>query len=384
MTRRSGVSLVELMVALGLFTVLMAASLGFYRQQGKAFNEGNQRMTLMQNLRYGVHALEQNLRTAGIGVPAEQPVLVYAGTRTVAFNADYATRDANDFFAVYHEPELPASAASAVEPTRKFTIPGTSFTYPDSAYFAGGGNSPAETITFSFALDTTTARLDDFVLYRQVNDGAPEIIARHLLQTDREFLTYYVVEEGSAGSPITEIPTSNLPTAHVVPLHGSPDDFGAVARTDSIRAVRVSYAATNGLEGERERRREITRLIRLPNAGAAQQRTCGSRPLLGIVLGATGISPTESTPGHIELNWNQATDEHSGERDVVRYVIWRRPDGTTDWGDPIVSIPAGASSYSYQDFTPGAGNKFDYALAAQDCTPQYSSLSIAGPVQWTP
>ncbi len=384
MTHRQGVSLAELIVALGLFTVLMATSLGFYRQQGRAFTEGNERMTLMQNLRYGSSALEQNLRTAGVGVPDKQPVIVYAGTATVSFNADYATRSATDFFAVYHEPELPASAASAVTPDRKFTIPGTTFAYPDSAYFEGGGNSRAETITFYFALDTTTARVDDHVLYRQVNDLAPEIIARHLLRTTREFFTYYTVEEGSAGSPVTEIATSALPAAHSVPIHGAPDDFGAVARADSIRAVRVSYAATNGLEGERERRREITRLIRLPNAGVATQRTCGNRPLLGTNLAAVGVKPTESTPGHILLSWNQAIDEYSGERDVLRYVVWRRAEGGADWGDPIVSIPPGASSYSYQDFTPGPGNKFEYALAAQDCTPQYSSLSTTPAVQWTP
>ncbi|MDX1676063.1 MAG: prepilin-type N-terminal cleavage/methylation domain-containing protein, partial [Longimicrobiales bacterium] len=144
---RPGVTLVELVVALGIFSVLLATTLSFYRQQGEAFTEGNERMTVMQNLRYGENAVEQNVRTAGIGVPSKQPVVVYAGEDVIAFNADYATNLANDFFAAFYDPWLPNSAVSAVTPSRAFTIPGTTFVYPDSAYFQGSTNSPAETIT---------------------------------------------------------------------------------------------------------------------------------------------------------------------------------------------------------------------------------------------
>lgn len=384
MTARPGVSLLELVIALGLFSIILVASLGFYRQQGRAFSEGNERMTLMQNLRYGTSTLEQNLRAAGVSVPDRQPVVVYAGAATFSFNANYASRSTADYHAVYRDPDLAASAASAVQPADSFTIPGTTFTYPSTSYVAGAGNSPAETITFFFAADTLTERADDHVLYRQVNGGAPEIIARHLLETDTPFFTYYVLHEESAGSPIVEAPASYEPAAHTVAIHGAPGDTGIVAAVDSIRAVRVTYAATNGLIGERERAREITRLIRLPNAGVAFQRTCGNSPILGVNLAAVGVKPSGSTPGHVLLSWNQATDEATGERDVLRYVVWRRPSGATSWGDPIVSIPPGAATYTYQDFTPGPGSHFQYALAVQDCTPQYSGLSTAGPVQWTP
>ena len=214
MTRRPGVSLTELMIALGIFSVLMATTLGFYRRQGQAFTSGNERMTLLQNLRYGVTALEQNLRTAGIGVPTKQPVIVYAGERVIAFNANYASNDANDLFAVYPDAELPNTLVSALTPPRKFTIPLSSFVYPDSAYSEGAGNSPAETIIFFFALDSTTARLDDFTLYRQVNDGTPEIIARNLVETDdRPFFQYYLLFDNGPGvSPVTEVPASYVPS----------------------------------------------------------------------------------------------------------------------------------------------------------------------------
>ena len=340
-------------------------------------------MALMQNLRYGVSTLEQNLRTAGIGVAAKQPVVVYASDRVVSFNADYATNRTGDVFAVYHDPGAPDAEVFGLTKERRFTIPGSSFAYPDSTYTDGGGTTPAETITFYFALDNTTVRMDDYALYRQVNDRTAEVIARGLLQTDRPFFTYYTLQESGNGSPVTEVPLSYLPGAHTVAIHGSPGDTGIVAGVDSVRAVRVTYAATNGIEGERDNKREISRLIRLPNAGLATQRTCGNKPMLGVTLSATGTSPTSTTPGHIHLSWGRATDEYTGERDVIRYVIWRRAPNTA-FGDPLVSIPPGGLFYSYKDFSAQPNLEYQYGLAAQDCTPQYSPLSITGSRKWTP
>lgn len=381
MTRRPGVTLVELVVALAIFSVLLTTTLSFYKEQGEAFTEGNERMTVMQNLRYGVNSVEQNVRTAGIGVPHKQPVIVYADEDVLAFNADYATNRSNDFFAVFYDPWLPDSAIAAVTPSRAFTIPGTGFVYPDSAYYQGSTNSPAETITFFFRADTATTRTDDYVLYRQVNDLAPTVVARRLLSNAPSFFTFYKVSAGS-GTPVQALPTSALPAAHAEPIHGSMGDTGAVSLADSIRAVRVSYAATNGLTGSEENRREISRLIRLPNAGVETQPNCGSKPLLGTSLLAYGVDATASDPGYIRLEWTRATDEATGERDVLRYVIWRRQGTSGPWGGPLVSVSPGSSTYVHEDHSALPSTIYTYALAAQDCTPQYSELTISGGVSW--
>ncbi len=380
---RSGVSLVELMVALTLFTILLASTLSFYRRQGSAFTEGNDRMAVMQNLRYGVNSLVQNIRTAGVGVPSKQPVLVYADVDVIAFNADYATNKPNDFFAVYYDPRLPDAAISAMTPDRKFTLPHSTFAYPDSAYYLGSGNSPAETIIFYFDLDAATSRTDDYALYRQVNDQAPEIVARRLLRTDAEFFTYYVLDSGNVGSPVSEVPTSHLPGAHTIPIHSAPTDVGLVAGVDSVRAVRVTYAATNGLSGSNESVREITRLIRIPNAGLAIRASCGNRPLFGATILATGKAPTSTVNGHIELRWGKAVDETTGEQDVLRYVVWRRVGDSGAWRDPLASVAPGGMAYLYRDFSAQPGVLYSYAVAAQDCTPQYSTMSETGTRQWT-
>lgn len=376
-----GVSLVELIVALAIFSVLLATTLAFYRQQGEAFTEGNDRMTVMQNLRYGVNTLEQNVRTAGTGVPARQPVIIYADDDVVAFNADYATNLANDFTAVFHDPRLPSAGATALTPSRAITIPNSTFVYPDSAYFAGSTNSPAETIIFFFEVDSTTTRTDDYTLYRQVNDLPPDVVARRLIPVDGPFFNFYRLT-GSGTEPIAPLTAAELPAAHTVPIHGALGDTGAVALVDSIRAVRITYAATNGLSGVEESMRQITRLIRLPNAGVESQPNCGNKPLLGTPLLATGVNATATDPGHIRLEWARATDEYTGEQDVSRYVLWRRVGSTGAWGDPLVSLSPGSSTYVYQDRSADEGIAYSYALAAQDCTPQYSELAVSGEASW--
>jgi hypothetical protein len=370
------------MVALTLFSILLASTLGFYRRQGSAFTEGNDRMAVMQNLRYGVNSLVQNIRTAGVGVPSMQPVLVYAGADVIAFNADYATNIPNDFFSVYYDRHLPNAAVSALAPDRKLTLPRSTFEYPDSAYHLGSGNSPAETIIYYFEPDAATPRRDDYTLYRQVNDQPPAVVARRLLKAGAEFFTYYVLDSGLEGSPVAEVPTSELPAAHVSPIHGAPADVGPGAVVDSIRAVRVTYAATNGLSGSTESVREITRLIRLPNAGLAHRPSCGNRPLLGTTAIASGVAPTQDANGHIELRWGPAVDEITGEQDVLRYVVWRRVGDAAEWGDPLTSVAPGSASYVYRDFDAQPDVLYSYAVAAQDCTPQYSTMTESGSARW--
>jgi hypothetical protein len=81
------------------------------------------------------------------------------------------------------------------------------------------------------------------------------------------------------------------------------------------------------------------------------------------------------------LRWNAAVDEAGGERDVTRYVIFRRLVTDLAWGDPYLSIPpAGAPTYLYNDGAVTSGATYVYGLAAQDCTPTNSSLASSAAV----
>ena len=90
------------------------------------------------------------------------------------------------------------------------------------------------------------------------------------------------------------------------------------------------------------------------------------------------MPPKPATTPAVRLSWTPATDETTGEMDVIRYVLYRRevPNGGA-WGDPFLSIPAGAGSYTYDDASVTADSTYQYAHAAQDCTPSLSPLSTS-------
>ena len=138
----------------------------------------------------------------------------------------------------------------------------------------------------------------------------------------------------------------------------------------------MTLAATNGKEGDLERTSEVTRLVRMPNMGFGMLEICGSPPILGTGLTATlGVAPTGEPT--VTLTWGKATDEAGGENDIVRYVIWRKEPGFTDWDEPYLSIPAGEDNYIYVDSDLTEGTTYQYALATQDCTPTLSPLTAS-------
>ena len=374
-----GLTLIEMLIALTVFSVVLAGALAFLRAQGRSFTLGSQRSAMLQNSRFAFDELEKDLRTAGAGAPDIQPAMIYAGPTVFAFNANYATRTPGDVFAVYYDPDVPIGQADAARKNDRFTIPTTTVAYPDTDYLQGGLiNSPAETIVFFFAPDSTTSRSDDYILYRQINNTAPEVVARGILQTGATpFLQYYAQVMVAGSAVIQQVSNGTLPLQHSVPIHLAINDTGPAARIDSLRAVLVSFSVTNGLSGSSERRRPLSRYIRLPNVGLSNKQTCGDAPILG-----TGITAAwnPATTG-VDLTWNAAVDELAGERDVVRYVLWRRSVSDSAWGDPFLSFPpAGTPTYFYSDHDVTSGSKYVYGLAAQDCTPANSNLVASAEV----
>lgn len=374
-----GLTLIEMLIALTVFSVVLAGALAFLRAQGRSFALGSQRSSMLQNSRFAFDELEKDLRTAGAGAPDIQPAIVYAGPNVVAFNANYATRTPGDVFAVYYDPDVPIGAADAARKSDRFTIPTTTVAYPDTDYLQGGLiNSSAETITFFFAPDSTTSRSDDYILYRQVNNLAPEVVSRNITATGAVPFFQYYAQVIVAGSPVMQqVPNGVLPLQHTVPIHLAISDTGTAAKIDSLRAVLVSFSVTNGLSGSSERRRPLSRYIRLPNVGLSTKQTCGDPPILGTGLTAAWNPATTG----VDLTWNAAVDELAGERDVVRYVIWRKSVSDSTWGDPFLSFPpAGTPTYIYTDRDVTSGSKYVYGLAAQDCTPANSNLVASAEV----
>lgn len=376
-----GMSLVEVVIAMLVFGVVMSGALGFLSVQNRAFHRGLDRMTAMQGSRYALQVLSTDLMTLGTNLPNSQPALVYAGPDVIVFNADYASNVENDVFASYFDPDAPTGEVTAMR--RPITLPNTSVRYPDTLYTTRARTaSPGETIIFWFALDSATARSDDYALLRQVNSTQPEVVARHILGSSRTPFFRYLRRKdfASAASVVDSIPDSALPIRHWFAMHGLPGDTGTSALADSIRGVRVSFRTSNGLEGPQERISEVSRVITFPNAGLGTFTTCGSEPILGQPLTAVAVD-RGGGEWAINLLWLPATDEGGGERDVARYVIYRQEGTfTSDWGDPYLSIPAGEAAYTYSDQAVEVGDLYRYALAAQDCTPSLSNDLAVTPI----
>lgn len=372
---RSGFTLVELVVAVSIYGIVLAAGIGFVAKQNTMFARGLDEMASLQNLRYAMNSLETDIPTLGTNVPTIQPSLVYADDDVLAFSGDYASNVANDVFASYIDLGAPNGQVTAPSPS--ITLPNSAVTWPDTLYLGTAGTrSPAELLVYWFAADSTTSRTDDYVLFRQINAGTPEPVARDLLKSGTTPFFSYMrrIDYASAASALDTVPQASLPIEHTSVYHRVAADTAASALADSIRAVRVTFRSTNGLSGSNERIVAASRLIAMPNAGYELLRTCGDEPIMGTSLGAT---PIDLGGGNYaaRLTWAAAVDETAGELDVARYVLYRQAlPITSDWGDPYLSIPAGLANYQYDDPAVTSGVSYVYAIAAQDCTPLLSTL----------
>lgn len=378
LVRRSGATLPELLIALIVLGLIVGTALQFLRFQSRDLQAGAEAADVVQNLRFAIRRLENDLRTLGTNVPFAQPALVYAGENIVAFHADYATHLTDDPFAVYSTPEAPIGEVSAPL-ARSVTLPGTGVLYPDTTYeVRAGAMSPAELLIFFLVPDSASGDPENHVLYRQVNSGTPEPIARNLRRVDDQpFFRYLTIRDSvGVGLRLDSIPDNEVPVRHLAPIHGSAADSATSALADSIRAIRVTLRSVSVGSDGTVRQVTATRLIGFPNAGLSALRVCGSEPILGTGLTATVTEVDEKY--RVELTWVAATDEVGGEADVVRYVLWRRNNGIGAWGDPLRSIPAGQPSYNVVDENVVPGSSYQYALAAQDCTPTLSPLTQSG------
>ncbi len=384
MRARQGFTLIELLLALVVMVIVLGGALEFLTAQSRMFRRGGDAMAVLQNLSFGADNLQNLVRTAGSNTTLTQPPVIYGNETTLAFNADYVSNDRNDISAVYIDPDAPAQEVDGLRAAQQMTIPGSSpaFNYPAVDYLDGGINTPAETITLFFTPDPETARGDDFLLMRQVNDQPAEVLIRRVLPDSNAlpFFRYYKmrVPQGNGQVPVLSlVPPNELPLAHGNPIHGTGAD--AVSRIDSLRAVLVSYVVTNGQAGDLERRERISFNIPLPNMGLKQLKICGSEPVLGTAL----VAAFDNADGtdKINLTWNQAFDETLGEKDVVRYVLWRRKAGGA-WVEPVTSVTAaGVQSYAYSDSKDlEKGATYEYRLSAQDCSPKLSTPVSSAPV----
>jgi prepilin-type N-terminal cleavage/methylation domain-containing protein len=377
MRNERGMTLIELLIAMTVFLIVLGGVVKAIGSQSQGFRKGSDELGILQNLRYGIDQVEQDLRLAGGNVANRQPIVVYAGANAFAFNADIQSNVAGDISAVYIDVDALAGEVQGWPMAGATVIPGSSpsFTYPLADYV----NNAAETVMFWFTADTSTTRADDFVLMRRVNARPEEVLMRNILQptTGNFFKYWYNFTPAVGDQTLDSVPTAWYPLSHSAAVHGSLPDTGVLTRVDLVRATELRYRVTNGSTGSAERIRSTNAMLVMPNSGFKKLSTCGDTPIFGKAVTAAW----DATNSEIDLSWAISVDELSGEGDVIRYLVWRRAGAVGTWGDPISALAAsGAANYSFQDTQVSSGVSYTYAVSAQDCTPALSTQSVSNTV----
>lgn len=376
---RRGVTLVELMITVTVLVLIFASVTPMFQLQARSLARHAGRADAIQTARFTLATLDRELRIAGPpNEVEEQPLLVQADPYAVTFNVDLATRDSASASAVYFDPDVNVAMTQALTPARAVTLPRSAATFPSVEYRNPAGvGSDAETISFWVQPDAAASHDDEYELWRRVNDDEPVIVARGLVvRPGRPFFTYYAAAPGDSLAPIAG---DRLPALHLPGDHGDAADVGAVALVDSVRMVRVVAEVRYHDPRSGDTTYVSDMNIKLLNAGLIRRSTCGTAPI-GVALSAMA-----NPGGTVSLTWSASIDELGGERDVERYVVFRRLLGASDWGEPFHGMLARGGPYSMDDVeAKSVGSAWEYSIMAQDCTPMNSDRQQAAAVTILP
>jgi type II secretory pathway pseudopilin PulG len=363
---RAGFTLVELMLSVTMLVIAIGIAIPFFLAQNRALAAHAGRMDAQLNVNFGLDAIDRDLRVAGVGTVARQPLIVQAASDAMTFNVDLTSNISTDFGTVYYDPDAAAGTVGLLWPANKVTLPNSSWTYPDSAYYASAGvPGSAETISYWIESDPQSPGL--YRLMRRVNDATPRVLSRGIRKTAGDpFFRYFKL--GVTGA-LTEIAQSSLPIRHVNGYHGGPADTAASALTDSIELVAIRFTGVHRDPRSADVDRTEERSVSIANAGLIHVSTCGDAP-----LAPGGVSVAATLTPSVDVTWNASTDEAAGETDVERYALYRRAAGAPTFGEPIGSVAAGLASYLFTDTNVKPGEQWVYGVAAQDCSPAVSSV----------
>lgn len=361
--------MIELLISMIITLVIFSLAVPFLKTQARTVTDFGGRLDAQQNARFAFNAIDRELRMAGVGILNDQPMLVYADSLGVTFNADIVSNDSLDVAAVYYNPTITDELAKSLPKTTQVQLFPSSMLYPDSNYITlqNSAVSDAETISYWVSHDSSAARSDVFALWRRVNNAAPSLVAKNLIiEPGRPVFEYMRL----TGGTLVPVAGGDLPLVHVA-VHGAPDDTLRSAWTDSIRVVRVRFSAIYVDPKAGEQKRSVDGSIRLLNAGLVSNPICGVKPTASAL--SMTMAGSVNAP-QIKLSWPPSSDQEGGEKDVRSYVLSRRRLPSGPFTD-VVSQPANkTTTYTFTD--QGAqvkpGESYEYSLVALDCTPMRS------------
>ena len=377
--RRSGFTLGELLLSLTITIAIFSAAVPFFTMQMRQLQQNLGRSDAQQTARFAQNTVDRELRNIGIAVtgiqtalaiPRNQPKIVQAAAFAVTFNTNLVANDTVDMNAVYYDPNVPVSLTTALPSTNMVTLPLSSKPYPDYVYRdATGLLSPAETVSYWASVDSTSGYTDEYVLFRRVNNGPVSVVARGIRIPAGTPLFKYRRVFGTG--IVDSIPTSSLPVLW--------DAAGQVS--DSIRTVSMTVRGVfRGYDLQNKAttyERYVSTQTNLANIGLSQRNSCGDIPLNPGALTATKVIIVPGVTDRVRLTFAKSNDETGGEKDVERYVIYRRLVGLP-WDEAMAVVGKSGGPYLFEDFGIQAGLTFEYGVAAQDCSPANSTIMVSG------
>jgi len=205
---------------------------------------------------------------------------------------------------------------------------------------------------------------------RRVNARPATLVARGIVKDPRDTFPFFTYYKADSTNTLVQILESKMPLIHKAIIHDTPADTGMSAQTDSVKAVRIHFlAAARDARTGKDALRSVEIQVRMMNSGLLKFSSCGSEPLPANA--PTLVTNTAGAPvKFVKLSWPPAPDDNlAGEKDLERYAIFRKTSSAASWGDPVVSIAAGKSTYTYTDNAVVLGGTYVYDDAQQDCTP---------------
>jgi type II secretory pathway component PulJ len=378
-SRREGVTLIEMMIAIVLFVLVFGLAVPFFRYQARSVSASAGRLDALQNARYAQNAIDRDLRIAGIGIVAAQPLLLQADGFAITFNADLTTKDKNDPSSIYYDPDIDSSGTISMDKGAKVTLPLSAISYPDSNYSANSVPSSAETVSYWLVKDSTATRTDQYILWRRVNALPPRLVSKGIIvPAGKTFFQYF---RPNATGGLDSVKTAQLPMFHSAAVHGSPADTGKSAITDSIRVVRMTVTGLYNDPDKGAIMKTVQSSTKLLNAGMVQSTVCGDLPIAVTTATATVTHSTVPPfpPIKVTIAWNSSLDQDAGEKDVARYMVFKKLTASGDWGSPIADLAASQVNYTLDDTSLSNGH-WVYGVVAQDCSPSNSSITSTGAV----
>ncbi len=405
-----GFTLVELLIALVLTSVMFSAMLVVFQTQTRINTVEADVIEAQQNARVAMTALAQDIRQSGYFVDQfnRQPIWLDAAPYQLVFNANLSDR----FVAMHRDSAVPLSDGTMYKPG-DFTSAPQEENLPS---FLDRYLNESETIRLT--LDNTydgqitaadrqvgAANPNLYTLTKEINGNPPAVLGYNVrgpnpypdgtLPTPMfeywgTFTSPSVLElwgdtngdgrlSSSEVTALTPVPVASLPEIRQV-------DVTIMVETNRPDRNFVGPGSTSS-QNYPYRSYVLRQRIRARNVGINPTGLvlCGNRP--DPPLNPVGYDTPYDQGGSITLEWDSSPDEYSGENDVQYYSVYRGISGEYEVIGQLQAMGVD-TTYIFEDDgdidnfnAPVDGTGYYYYMAAWDCAPQESIPSVViGPI----